>query len=143
MHGEISNRPRLESLLEREINNKIDSTKPIVIIYYPGKDPCNSSGSPRSKERIKLIFDNLEIGLKQIAQTRPIYISKDYENMESYQGVLDWYKDPEGIIEKLFFKYHYPCLSFVVISKSGKFISYYGEFPTKYLWKAAELLVNE
>ncbi len=42
------------------------------------------------------------------------------------------------MIERLFFKYHYPCSSFVVISKNGDYISYFGEFGMKPVWEATQ-----
>jgi hypothetical protein len=137
--GKITNRALLESLLEKETNQELDSTKPIVIIYYPGKDRCNSSGSA-TKESRKIWFGQLEDGVNQVAQTKPIYIYKDKEGLEKHDGVLTWHKDPEGTIERLFFKYHYPCSSFVVISKDGNYISYFGEFGKQYVWEATQLM---
>lgn len=135
----ITNKPILTSLLEKELNHKIDSTKPIVIIYYPGKDPCNSGGSSTKKSR-RLWYGQLEEGVYQIAQTKPIYIYKDSTGLEKYKGVLTWHKDPENTIEHLFFEHHYPCSSFVVISKNGDYISYFGEFGKDYVWEATQLM---
>ncbi len=56
---------------------------------------------------------------------------------------MTWYKDPYGTIERLFFKYHYPCSSFVVLSKEGEFISYFGEFSKEYVCKVAEILTKK
>jgi hypothetical protein len=137
--GKITNRALLELLLEKEINQELDSNKPIVIIYYPGKDPCNSSGSATKKSR-KNWFGQLEDGINQVAQTKPIYIYKDNNGLEKYDGVLTWHKDPEGTVERLFFEYHYPCSSFVVISKEGNYISYFGEFGKEYVWEATQLM---
>jgi len=137
--GKITNRVILESLLEKETKQELDSNKPIVIVYYPGKDPCNSSGTA-TKESRKIWFWQLEDGINQIAQIKPIYIYKDNEGLEKYDGVLTWHKDPEGTIERLFFEYHYPCSSFVVISKDGNYISYFGEFRNESVWKATQLM---
>ena len=137
--GKITNRALLESLLEKEINQELDSTKPIVIIYYPGKDRCNSSGSA-TKESRKNWYGQLEEGINQVAQTKPIYIYKDNDGLKKYDGVLTWHKDPEGTVERLFFEYHYPCSSFVVISKNGEYISYFGEFGKEYVWEATQLM---
>lgn len=137
--GKITNRALLESLLEKETNQELDSNKPIVIIYYPGKDLCNSSSSA-TKESIKIWFGQLEDGINQVAQTKPIYIYKDNNGLQKYDGVLTWHKDPERTVEKLFFKYHYPCSSFVVISKDGNYISYFGEFGKEYVWEATQLM---
>lgn len=135
--GKITNRVLLESLLEKEINQEIDSTKPIVIIYYPGKDPCNSSTST-TKEAIQFWYGQLEDGITQIAKTKPIYIYKKKEGLEKYDGVITWHKDPEQTIERLFFEHHYPCNSFVILSKDGNYISYFGEFGKEQVWEAIQ-----
>lgn len=137
--GKINDRKSLEFLLEEVTNQKINSNKPIVIIYYPGKDHCNSTGAT-NKEWIINWYGQLEEGLNQIAQVKPIYIYKDNDGLKKYDGILDWKKDLDGIIERLFFKYHYPCSSFVVISKEGDYISYFGEFGKKYVWEATQLM---
>jgi hypothetical protein len=137
--GKITNRALLELLLEKELNQELDSTKPLVIVYYPGKDPCNSSGSA-TKESRRIWFGQLEDGINQVAQTKPIYIYKNNDGLEKYDGVLTWHKDPEGVVERSFFEYHYPCKSFVVISKDGNYISYFGEFGKEYVWEATQLM---
>ncbi|WP_163514581.1 hypothetical protein [Gelidibacter japonicus] len=75
----INNRKALEKLLEKELNHELESNKPIVIIYRPGKDPCNSSGTT-DQGWIQNWFGQLEEGLKQIAKVKPIYI---YKNMRA------------------------------------------------------------
>lgn len=50
--GKISIRPTIDSILEKQINQRIDANKPLVIIYHPGKDRCNSTGT-KDKELIK------------------------------------------------------------------------------------------
>ena len=137
--GKITNKALLEMLLEKEIKQELDSTKPIVIIYYPGKDTCKSSGSA-TKESRKLWFEQLEDGINQVAQTKPIYIFKNNEGLEKYDGILTWHKDPEQIVERLFFEHHYPCSSFVVISIDGNYISYFGEFGKEYVWEATQIM---
>lgn len=137
--GKINNRPLLKSLLEKETNQKLDPNKPIVIIYYPGKDKCNSSGSA-TKESTKKWYEQLEKGISQIAGIKPIYIYKSFEGLNSRNDTSKWYKDPNETIERLFFKHHYPCSSFVVISKDGNYISYFGEFGMEYVWTVTQFL---
>lgn len=139
--GKITNRPVLELLLENQINEQIDSEKPIVIIYHPGKDPCNSSGSA-TKESLRNWHRQLEEGVQQVAKTKPIYIYKNSDGLEEYDGVLTWHRDPELSIERLFFEYHYPCSSFVVISKEGEYIAYFGEFGKEYVWEATQIMAE-
>ncbi len=137
--GKITNRPFLESLLEQTTNRELDSNKPIVIIYYPGKDPCNSSGTA-TRHSIKKWHKQLKEGINQIVRVKPIYIYKDNDGLEKSEKILDWHKDPKGTIERLFFKHHYPCSSFVVISKNGSYLSYFGEVLKENVWKATQLM---
>ena len=137
--GKINDRKSLELLLEKATNLELDSNKPIVIIYYPGKDRCNSSGTTDT-EWIKSWYGQLEDGLNQVAEVKPLYIFKDNDGLEKYNGILNWKKDPEKTIERLFFEYHYPCSSFVVISKNGDYISYFGEFGKEYVWEATQIM---
>lgn len=139
--GKISIRKNLEEVLESLTNRKIDSTSPIVIIYHPGKDRCNSSGT-KDKVWIQKWHDQLSEGLKRMANIEPFYIYKSYDGLEKYNGILNYYKDPNRLIESLFFEYHYPCSSFVVISKSGNYISYFGEFSKDYVWRATDKLIE-
>ena len=137
--GQINNREALELILEQATNRELDSNKPIVIIYYPGKDACNSSGTT-DKERIRNWYARLEDGLFQVARVKPVYIYKENDGLNKYDGILEWKKDPEGIVERLFFEHHYPCSSFVTISKSGEYISYFGEFGKEYIWEATQIM---
>ena len=137
--GKINDKKSLVVLLEKAMNLELDSNKPIVIIYHPGKDPCNSSGTT-DKEWIKNWYGQLEEGLIQVAEVKPLYIYKDNDGLQKYNGILNWNKDPKGTIERIFFKYHYPCKSFVVISKDGEYISYFGEFGKEYVWEATQLM---
>ena len=137
--GKITNRSEIESLLEKQIDRELDSNKPLVIIYHPGKDPCNSSGTA-TKKSTRIYFRQLEKGINNIAQTKPIYIFKDKDGLDEKGQVLTWHKDPEGIFERLFFEYHYPCSSFVVISSDGNYRSYFGEFGKKYLWEITYIM---
>lgn len=138
-HGILENRKILDSLLSSATNKVIDSSKTIVIIYYPGKDRCNSSGLA-TKSSARVWNRRLKKRLYKITGTEPVYIYKNKEGLEKYDGIVTWHKDPNGIIEKTFFKYHYPCQSFVAISKEGNFISLFGEFSKEDVWKAAEVL---
>ena len=139
--GQIENIALLYHTLEVELKQKLDYTKPLIIIYYPGKDACNSNGS-QNIEYFEKWYEELESGVFQITQTKPIYNYKKDDAIEKYGKHMVWYKDPLNIIEKTFFKYSYPCNSFVVISQQGQFESYFGEFPKEYVWKACQFLKN-
>jgi hypothetical protein len=139
--GQIKNRDILISLLEMELNKKIDTTKPVVIIYYPGMDPCNLS-SYYDIDLAKIRQDNFELRLNNLANVEPIYIYKDNEGLKNKYGYEKWHKDPENVVEQLFFRYHYPCQSFVVISKNGKYRSYFGEYGVDYLLAVVQYMMK-
>ena len=137
--GKLENFEAYRSLVSNKTSEKIDNTKPLVIIYHPGKDACNSSGSA-TKETLKNWYGTLEDGVQQLKANAPIYLYKEKEGLEKYDGILNWHKDPDGLTEKLFFKYHYPCSSFVVISSDGEYVSYFGEFSKEHVWNAINLI---
>lgn len=139
----LQNRKYLDSLLTLSTNIKIDSTKPLVIVYYPGKDPCNSSGSA-TRKTTRSWYKKMEKGINKIRESNIIYVYKETEGLfGKNDGYKEWIKDPEQTIQRLFFKRHYPCSSFVVISEKGDFISIFGEFSKEYVYKAIEILTDE
>ncbi|RZL46758.1 MAG: hypothetical protein EOP00_14005 [Pedobacter sp.] len=123
-------RNKLVSALENAINKKIDSNSIIVILYYPGQDPCNSSGNPPQNEDF---YTERENEIKRLAKATILYVYKDFKGLERFKNHKKYIQDPENIVEKLFFKHHYPCHSFAVISKTGAYRSYFGEYPTSFL----------
>lgn len=133
--GEVSDRKKLMEMLKSSVadGEGIDWEKPLVIIYYPGQDLCNSSDSSNKSDRKKW-YQELEKKITKIAKTKPIYIYKEPNGLEKYEGILKWDKDPEGIIEKVFFKHHYPCGSFVIINEKGQYASYFGEYGKENVW---------
>jgi len=141
--GKINNRNNLEVLLENQINKEIKSNKPIVIVYYPGEDSCNKGG-PADPVMHKNYLKKIIKGLYNITNTTPLFIYKDYKGLEnrSYKEIFTWQKDPNQIVEKLFFKYHYPCYSYVIVGADGEYISYFGEFTKENIWNSAYEIVN-
>lgn len=143
IEGTIENKETLDSLLASATNRKIDPSKPIVIFYYPGKDPCNSSGSA-TRKTFRRWYDKMEKGVNRIEESTIIYIYKNIDGLyDKYDGYKEWIKDPEGTIERLFFNRHYLCNSFVVISGKSEFISYFGESPKENIWKAVKKLTTK
>ncbi|NEU07438.1 hypothetical protein GZH53_03840 [Flavihumibacter sp. R14] len=139
--GQINDVKNLYELIGNTTGSKLDETKPLVIIYHPGPDLCNSGGSSSVEFKSKW-FKELESGVFKITASKPVYIYKDEQGVERYKALMTWYKDPEGTIERLFFRYHYPCSSFTVIGKDGNYISYFGEFGKESVWAAAKRLAK-
>lgn len=138
--GKIENRKTLDSLLNIASKSDIDSAKPLVIIYYPGQDPCNSSGTATRRDK-KNWYDELESRLKKIGSNNILYVYKDSKGLFGRNdGFRNWLKDPDSFVESHFFKRHYPCSSFVVISENGTFISYFGEYTKDQIWQTVKYL---
>jgi len=76
VHGVLENRSYLDSLLTVASSKTIDASKPLVIVFYPGKDYCNSSGAATRKER-KAWFDEMEGGVRKIKTSNVLYVFKD------------------------------------------------------------------
>lgn len=137
--GKIVNLEEIILKIETRIGTPIDRTKPIIIIYHPGQDPCNTSGSASHQSR-RAWFKILEKKIFKISKTKPIYLYKKVDGLEKYNRIINWFKDPENIVEKTFFRFHYPCSSYVIISPDGTYISFFGEFSKEQLWSHLEAL---
>jgi hypothetical protein len=137
--GKIDNRFEIVDLLKKNLDLKINVNEFVIIVYYPGKDACNSSGSS-DENWIKNKFANLEQGVYALTNTKPIYLYQKNEGLEKYNNIITWKQDPNNIIEKTFFKHHYPCNSFVVIDENGNFFSYFGEFVPEQIHDAIKFL---
>ena len=141
-HGQLTNYDNFIHLLQTDLGITVDTSKPLIIIYYPGKDRCNSS-SYATKESRKLWHSQMIEGLSQLKVPKPIYIYHKDTKIERKFNFLNWYKDPQGIVERLFFPYHFPCGSFVGVSKNGRYFSVYGEYGKAAVWKTAKYLLEK
>ena len=109
------------SLLNKgSLNNNIT-----IIIFYPGKDNCNNSNSISTWN----VFDNDFLKKVEKKNLNNFWIYKSDEDLKYYHPKkVDWKNDDDQVIEKTFFKMHYPCFSFAVIDKEGNYILNLGEF---------------
>ena len=134
---------QVESLyahLEEITGQTLERDKMLAIIYYPGLDSCNDSGSINFGTR-KLWYTKMERELKHIADINTIYIYKNDEGLKKWRKA-NWTEDKNQIIERLFFTYHYPCGSFTVVHPSGHYKSGLGEYSQNWVWKLTEDLVK-
>ena len=131
VRGNIRNFDTIFNAL-KAIHPNLESGKPLLIIFYPGIDPCNSTGSATKHSRKKW-FGELEKKVYEMAKVKPLYLYRRNEGLEKY-GLLNWKKDPANIIEKTFFKFHYPCSSYVIVLPTGEYISFFGEFAKEGVW---------
>lgn len=135
--GSLGDTKNLFKELNTKLHLKLDSSKPLIIYYYPGKDPCNSSGVG-AKRREQLKWDKeLDKEVKKVADVPVLRIYKNKEGLETIND-YNWKKDPNALIENLFFNYHYGCGSFVILNKE-KYLAFFGEYG----WKDVTKLLKE
>jgi len=127
--GNIDDSLRIE--IKNYINNieknddKILENDIIVINYYPGLDYCNKSAG---NEILINRFASYTRRIKKIKNVKQFYFYKDIGNTKKYGKKLVWFKDYYNLFEKIFFKIHYPCGSYVIIFPDNTFLSYFGEY---------------
>jgi hypothetical protein len=119
----------------------LEAGKSLIVIFYPGKDECNStSDNAYDTKYFQKSYDYLiKTAIKRNA-SEPAYIFKNSHGLEKYQGIITWMPDPDGVFENQFFKFPYPCRSFVVIHPSGEYRSILGEFPNNQVDQALKIL---
>lgn len=119
----------------------LEAGKSLMVIFYPGKDECNSTGDNAND---RSYFQKTKDYFLKTAEKRnaaePAYIFKNPHGLEKYQGIITWLPDPDGVFEKEFFKFPYPCRSFVVIHPSGEYRGILGEFPNNQVDQALKIL---
>ena len=108
-----------------------------VIIYYPGKDENNSSGTATRKSYAKW-YNAMESKLAKIDGAVPFYVYKDDEGLERQTLGRNWHADRDQLIENTFFKYHYPGGSYTVVDALGNYRSYFGEYSKESVVKTAQ-----
>lgn len=115
--------------------------KSLVVIFYPGKDECNSTGSQANDiSHFRKSHEYLINATAKKDAAEPIYLYKNPHGLEKYKGIMEWIPDPDATFEKNFFKYPYPCRSFVVIHPSGEYRAIFGEFPDSQITQALKIL---
>ncbi|KAB1230175.1 hypothetical protein [Chryseobacterium viscerum] len=103
----------------------------IIIIYYPGIDKCNKENAKSGWN----IFDkDFKEEVNRLSINNIFWVYKKNEDLKYYYPrTSKWQKDENALIEKLFFKMHYPCFSSTTIDKNGNYISNLGEFGKQHV----------
>ncbi|NVJ85242.1 MAG: hypothetical protein HWE15_02995 [Algoriphagus sp.] len=117
--------------------------KILLVIFYPGKDECNSTGLGNNAATFQKEHKSLLKWAEKYGATQPIYLYSNPSGLEKYEGMLPWQADPDRIFEKQFFKFPYPCGSFVVLHPSGSFRGILGEYPLSQIQVALKKLANK
>jgi hypothetical protein len=115
-----------------------------IIQYHPGRDDCNSGrlyfkgrfssfdSTYLRKLKKKMSYNNYRIYKKD---TRLVYTELDF---------FEWQFDKNKTIENLFFKLHYPCMSFVIIDNLTKnYTAYFGEYSGNTVTEIAKEMLKK
>jgi len=103
--------------------------KPLVVIFYPGKDECNSARGTSDPKTLSSDHAAVLRYVKKHDAAAPVYLYQQPHGLEKYEGIHSWEPDPEGVFAQQFFSFPYPCKSFVVLSPKGNYRAILGEFP--------------
>jgi hypothetical protein len=127
LKGRLSNDSfnRLVLYLNTISESNVDSSKTIIINYYPGFDKCNQTSG---KDYVNNLHKNF---LKEINSNKNIeqyFICKSFEGIEFYDQSIKRYIDKERYIELTFFPNHYPCGSYLIVYPDKKYYIYKGEY---------------
>ncbi|MCM4156549.1 hypothetical protein DHD80_11095 [Gramella sp. AN32] len=128
----------LKNYLNTFKNEQIDSKDVIVINYLTGvpKDEQN-----RNYNTTWNIFDRDYIRkLNRIGDISHFWISSlDKKNLKHfYSNRIDWKKDSEDVIPKLFFPYETTYGYYIIINSEGKYYYALGEYGKYNVWEKAE-----
>ena len=115
----------LLNYLGKKDSKIINTTKTIVINYYPGKDQCNSTGN--NYYLMNLYKDYLK-EVDMLEDVNQYFFYKSVDGLEFFRDSFNWLADDEKTIEQLFFPLHYPCFSYVIIYPKGEYYLYKGEY---------------
>ncbi|REH54929.1 hypothetical protein C7448_102462 [Tenacibaculum gallaicum] len=128
-HGriDINTHNKIKKYLFYLSDEKIDSTKTIIINYFPKQDNCCIANNPWSKASIKN-FKRFVQELKNKENISQFFIFKDTRTVNNFSDYFSWYPDKESIMEKTFFKFQYPCYSYIIIRPNGNYFTFRGEY---------------
>lgn len=118
----------LRDSLYHRIDEPVNRKSVMVIVYSPGMDDCSRTGS-RSLKRSK--HRKLKEYVDQLENTELFYLYNEPEGNKAYGKNINWIQDKPKIIQELFFPIHFPCGSFVLIDKKGKYCAWRGEYAVE------------
>jgi len=72
--GSLGDTKNLFKELNEKLDLKLDSSKPLIIYYYPGKDPCNSGGKYSVRREYLKSDKQLSKKVKAIAEVNVLRV---------------------------------------------------------------------
>ncbi|MES2872289.1 MAG: hypothetical protein V4708_01105 [Bacteroidota bacterium] len=133
---------KIISNLQTVTGKSIDRSEMMIINYHQGKDRCNSSGGGGTFQEMKAALAKYRSQIGRLGQTSEYNMYATKEGLKENYGLVERYPDLDLLVEKTFFKYKYPCSSFVIIKPDGEYYAYYGEYMQEHLIKQAKILLK-
>jgi hypothetical protein len=132
--------------LHRSLTDTITNSREryTIIQYHPGADKCNNGKALVMLDKKTVLNKRLFKKAKKDFGLKNYWIHKNDEKV-NYKKVksVNWQVDKNRTVEKLFFKLHYPCHSFVIIdNQTGNFVSYFGEYHSLLIIELFKELTN-
>ena len=127
----------LKKFLEQQSAKPLPKQYEAVILFYPGKDASNSTGSFTQNDYARM-YDRFERKLKRLKTAFPFYIYKNDVGLERQSKNRNWQPDTDQLVEQTFFKYHYSGGSYAVVDEQGNFKAFFGEYPIGAVVKIAK-----
>ena len=117
---------KIRTYLQKLSGSKVDSTQTIIINYFPSEDKCQGKGNWNFG--FLSLCKDFKKGLQKKKNITQFFIFKDEKAVKNFKRKFVWYKDKSRLIEKTFFKFHYPCFSYIIIKPNGGYYSERGEY---------------
>ena len=117
------NEDQLNSV-KKILNIQQNFNKNITINYYQGLDGCN-----KNSDQNDYVISDLKEYIKKFKKINSslFLVYSDEEGLRNRLQKFDWIYDKDRVIEDLFFNFHYPCDSAIVIFPDGDFVLFRGE----------------
>lgn len=131
---------KLRTYLKKITKRNLSKDHMVVINYYPGTDPCNSGGS-RTKAEYRFHYKRYLKKLKKLGKIDQFFIYKSNDGLDRFTSdYAVWFEDSNGKIENTFFRFHYPCYSFVIINSDGKYFVRKSEYAIDDVYRIIDFL---
>jgi len=134
--GYINDKETLIALFEKQTQQAIDRNEPVIIFYHHKKPSLNS------QKWMLEFYPDLENGIAQICNSKPVYLYRDKKESKKKIGNMIWYNDPQKIVERLFINNNETYYNFVILSKSDLYICVLGEFSREMVFSATKKILK-
>ena len=120
---------KIKTTLSTTSQLEIKSDDILIINYYPGNDPCSTTGY---KENFKNMYKKYHRKIDKLKNVKQFFIYKSKDNIDKFGSKINWLLDENNLIENTFYPINYPCGGYVIIDKKGNYTSQRGEYCYSY-----------